>query len=246
MYLIIISIGLGFMLLERLIPDQELPHSPHWWLRAIAFNIAQLGVVLAGGLLWDAHLQRAHLFDVPQYVDHVLLQGLVGYVVSTFVYYWWHRFRHMSDFLWLGLHQLHHSPVRLETITAFYKHPAELISNSVLSGLISYTLLGLDIEAAGWTTGLSAISEFFYHMNVKTPRWIGLFIQRPEMHRIHHERGVHQSNYGDLPIWDMLFGTYHNPPTYDGPCGFDEPRESMVLEMLLFKDVNASSKGSEP
>ena len=80
-------------------------------------------------------------------------------------------------------------------------------------------------------------------MNVATPRWGGFFIQRPEMHRIHHERNVHQSNYGDLPIWDMIFGTYRNPPTYDGLCGFDEPRESMVTSMLLFRDVNGKTEG---
>jgi len=165
-------------------------------------------------------------------------------LVSTFVYYWWHRFRHQSDFLWLGLHQVHHSPIRIETITSFYKHPMELVCNSILSGLISYTLLGLDLKAAGWVTAFSALGEFFYHMNIATPRWVGWFIQRPEMHRIHHERNVHHSNYGDLPIWDMMFGTYRNPPRYDGLCGFDEPRESMVGAMLLFQDVNKSDEGA--
>lgn len=212
-------------------------------MRAICFNLCQLAVVLLGGVLWDSYLQRVHLFNLPSLVNNEVLQGLYGYGVSTFVYYWWHRFRHQSDVLWLGLHQIHHSPVRIEAITSFYKHPVELIANSVLSGLISYTLLGLNISGAGWVTVFSALGEFFYHMNVATPRWVGFFIQRPEMHRIHHERNVHQSNYGDLPIWDMIFGTYRNPSTYDGPCGFDEPRESMVASMLLFRDVNAQAKG---
>ena len=237
-------VGIGFMCLERLVPDQKLPHSPYWWMRAICFNLCQLGVVILGGMFWDSYLQRVHLFDVPSLVSNEVLQGIYGYAVSTFVYYWWHRFRHQSDTLWLGLHQVHHSPIRIETITSFYKHPVELVANSILSGLISYTLLGLDLAGAGWVTVFSALGEFFYHMNVATPRWVGFFIQRPEMHRIHHERNVHHSNYGDLPIWDMIFGTYRNPPTYDGLCGFDEPRENMLGSMLLFQDVNKSDEGA--
>lgn len=239
MFGIIVGIGIGMIILERLIPDQVLPTSPGWWLRAIGFNGAQLGVVILGGIAWDVYLQRYSLFSIGTAIESVLLQGLIGYLVSTFVYYWWHRFRHMSHFLWLTLHQIHHSPVRIEIITSFYKHPAELVSNSILSGLISYTTLGLTIEGAAWTTLFSALGEFFYHMNIATPRWVGWFIQRPEMHRIHHERGVHGSNYGDLPIWDMMFGTYRNPPTYDGLCGFDPPKENRVVDMLIARDVNS-------
>ena len=33
----------------------------------------------------------------------------------------------------------------------------------------------------------------------KTPWAVGLIFQRPEMHRLHHERGVHRNNYG-LPL----------------------------------------------
>ena len=243
MYLALIIVSICFMCLERLIPDQTLPHSPNWWIRAIGFNLCQLGIVLLGGILWDSYLQRVHLLSIPSLISNEVFQGLFGYVISTFVYYWWHRIRHQSDLLWLGLHQLHHSPIRIETITSFYKHPVELVANSILSGLISYTLLGLNITAAGWVTVFSALGEFFYHMNIATPRWVGFFIQRPEMHRIHHERNVHQSNYGDLPIWDMMFGTYRNPKTYDGLCGFDNSRENMVVSMLLFRDVNHASQG---
>ena len=172
MYLGIIGVGLCFMLLERVCPDQSLAHSPYWWLRAIAFNLAQLGVVLLGGVAWDLYLQRVSVFEVSTLIEAPINQGLFGYFVTTFVYYWWHRIRHQSDLLWLALHQVHHSPIRLETITAFYKHPFELVCNSVLSGLIGYTLLGLDVAGASWVTTFSALGEFFYHMNVRTPHWV--------------------------------------------------------------------------
>lgn len=60
------------------------------------------------------------------------------------------------------------------------------------------------------------------------------------MHRIHHERGKHRCNYGDLPIWDMLFGTFSNPATVDDvECGFDPALEGQVGAMLAFRDVHA-------
>ena len=53
----------------------------------------------------------------------------------------------------------------------------------------------------------------FQHWNVKTPRWLGYIIQRPESHGLHHELGVHARNYSDFPLWDMLMGTFVNPET---------------------------------
>ena len=54
--------------------------------------------------------------------------AIVGYLAITFVYYWWHRWRHESPFLWRWFHQVHHSPQRIEIITSFYKHPLEIVA----------------------------------------------------------------------------------------------------------------------
>ena len=58
------------------------------------------------------------------------------------------------------------------------------------------------------------------------------------MHRIHHRRDHHASNYGDIALWDMIFGTYDNPRAWKGHCGFDLAREQRVAEMLLCRDVH--------
>ncbi|MBL8173083.1 MAG: sterol desaturase family protein, partial [Bryobacterales bacterium] len=83
-----------------------------------------------------------------------------------------------------------------------------------------------------------AAGEFFYHANIRTPHWIGDLFQRPEMHRIHHEYGRHENNYGDITWWDMLFGTYENPREFSGHCGFDPEREERLPAMLAFHDVH--------
>ncbi|MFT6400165.1 MAG: sterol desaturase/sphingolipid hydroxylase (fatty acid hydroxylase superfamily) [Bradymonadia bacterium] len=104
------------------------------------------------------------------------------------------------NLLWLLLHQVHHSPRRIEAITSFFKHPLEIMVNSIIISGIVYGLFGLSIESRAIVILLIGIAEFSYHMNIRTPRWWGYILQRPEMHRIHHERGVHTNNFADLPI----------------------------------------------
>lgn len=238
MWIVIAAAAAACLIVERVRPARPLPAVAGWWPRALLLNGLQLGVILLAGVAWDGWLQRASLLDWGARFSP-LVGGLLGYLVTTFIYYWWHRARHASDWLWRLCHQLHHSPTRLETITSFYKHPIELLANSALSSAISYTLLGLSLEGAAVVTMISAVAEFFYHVNARTPRWVGWIVQRPEMHRIHHERGVHRCNYGDLPIWDLLFGTLENPVDREVECGFVAHREQALGAMLLARDVNA-------
>jgi len=44
-----------------------------------------------------------------------LVEGFVGWLIGTFVFYWWHRIRHANGF-WQVFHQVHHSPSRIEVI----------------------------------------------------------------------------------------------------------------------------------
>jgi sterol desaturase/sphingolipid hydroxylase (fatty acid hydroxylase superfamily) len=101
-----------------------------------------------------------------------------------------------------------------------------------------FTVLGLSLEGAAMYTFFTAIGEFFYHTNVRTPRWVGFVFQRPEMHRIHHRHGQHKNNYGDITWWDMLFGTYDNPKEWTAACGFDPDMEERLGAMLAFRDVH--------
>lgn len=224
-------------LLERAVPGWPLPRVRTWPLRVLLVNAVQLGVVLLAGLTWERWLSSWSVFQLSQHVSPAA-GGLIAYFIATFVFYWWHRLRHEHTFLWRGFHQIHHSPRRLEVITSFYKHPGEMVVNSIIGSLLIYTLLGMSLEAAGIYTLCTALGEFFYHTNVRTPRWVGWFFQRPEMHRIHHQLGRHKNNYGDITWWDMLFGTYENPAEWVHSCGFDADREQQLLEMLAYKDVH--------
>ena len=192
----IMAIGAFLIILERIIPDQKLPHVPGWWTRVILINVLQIGVLFLGKISWDKWFSGASLMDLADMTGPIL-GGFIAYLVTTFIFYWWHRWRHTVNFLWLTFHQLHHSPNRIETITSFYKHPAELIVNSILLGSINFALLGLSIEGAAWALLFASVGEYVYHMNIRTPHWLVYVFQRPEMHRIHHEQGKHFNNFSD-------------------------------------------------
>jgi sterol desaturase/sphingolipid hydroxylase (fatty acid hydroxylase superfamily) len=233
----ILLIAGGFILVERLWPATELPRVRAWYPRVLLINAIQAGIVILAGLTWDQWLQRGSLINLDQHVG-VVPQALVAYVVSSFVYYWWHRWRHTSRFWWNVCHQLHHSPRRIEVLTSFYKHPVEITLNSILSAAIAYALLGISVHAAVLYTALTAVAEFFYHWNVQTPHWLGPIFQRPESHRVHHKRSYHTNNYADLPVFDIMFGTYENPQVPVVNCGFTEDREDRLEDMLAFRDLH--------
>ncbi len=234
---LLIVVFCACVVFERLHPGWPLPPVRSWPYRVLAINAIQIAIVLLAGVTWERWLQSASVFNLEVHLPP-LLAGFVAYFVATFVFYWWHRWRHESDVLWRIFHQIHHSPQRLETITSFYKHPIEMIVNSILGSLIVYTLLGLSLQAGAIYTAFTALGEFFYHMNVRTPQWVGYVFQRPEMHRIHHEHERHKNNYGDIVWWDMLFGTYANPRTWEGRCGFDPDKEEQLGAMLATRDVH--------
>ena len=93
-------------------------------------------------------------------------------------------------------------------------------------------------EVAGRFNVFAAGGEFFYHNNLKTPRWIGLFLQRPEHHSIHHQYQIHHFNYGDITWWDRIFGTFKDANELAPRCDFKNGREQDLGRMLAFADVN--------
>jgi sterol desaturase/sphingolipid hydroxylase (fatty acid hydroxylase superfamily) len=241
MLYIIFAIFVFCFILERVFSGWTLPTVKTWPVRVLLINAVQLGMVLLAGLTWEKWLSSWSILHLSEHVSDAI-GGLIAYFIATFIFYWWHRWRHESDFLWRFFHQIHHSPQRLEVITSFYKHPLEMMVNSIIGSLLVYTFLGLSLEAGAVYTLCTAVGEFFYHTNVKTPRWIGFFFQRPEMHRIHHQHNRHKNNYGDITWWDMLFGTYENPKEWTKSCGFDAEKEEKLLPMLAFKDVHKKPK----
>lgn len=224
-----------FLVGERLLPGRSLPNSDGWYARSLGVNLVQLTITVGAGYVWPRLFENSSGFSLSHW-QLPALEGFVAWFIGTFVFYWWHRVRHLPWF-WQVFHQVHHSASRIEVLTSFYKHPIEIALNSLMSALILFPLLGCSVLAAFWYNFFAATGEYFYHANVRTPWWLRYFIQTPELHSIHHQYDVHSFNFGDIPLWDRLFGTFRDTTKFVQRCGFPSGAEKRLAEMLLFRDV---------
>ncbi len=236
----VVTIAGIMILIEVICPGRAWKKTQNWFLRAIFLNGFQVLSAYLGGRTWDVWFYGLHIFDFSRL--NIVPGAFMGYLIITFIFYWWHRARHENPFLWRWFHQIHHSPQRIEIITSFYKHPLEILANGLLCSFILYCLLGLSATAIALAVVMTGAAELFYHWNVKTPYWLGFIFQRPESHCIHHQQGLHKNNYSDLPIWDMLFGTFYNPPSYEEECGFEKDGELRLFEMLRGNNIDQDNR----
>ena len=234
----------AFIVIEHLRPARQFPSPRYWniWLGIVLFiYIAALNVIVLALLPLD-WLAAHRMFDLAQ--AGLLPSVVIGHLLTTLVMYGWHRATHRFDFLWRGFHQLHHSPRHLNVYVAGVNHPLDLSVYIAFPFLVGLFVLGVDPLAAVILGNIAGINAFLQHANVRTPRWLAIFFQRPEAHCIHHQRGVHRYNYSDLPLWDLVFGTFRNPASWEGETGFDEPADRRYAAMLAFIDVNAQAMGA--
>jgi hypothetical protein len=148
----------------------------------------------------------------------------IGYVFS----------QKIKEYAWIS------SAKRVEPLTALYAHPLDSAAAVLISAFSSYVVLGASPLAAGLALLLTGVFNLFLHSDIATPRWLGIFVQRPEMHTVHHAYGHHAKNDG-LPLWDMLFGTWVNPALRAQNLGFDEEKSQRITDMLMFRDVHKQS-----
>ena len=212
--------------------------TPRWWrVRGILVTVAAVAFSMTVATFWANLLGDYTLFDLSGL--GMWLGALVGILVYEFVHYWYHRSIHRFDFLWRFAHQMHHSPERIDAFGAYYLHPVDVFFFTTWGSLVFVPLLGIGGEAAALGAAFLTFNAMFQHANIRTPYWLGFVIQRPESHCLHHERGVHHYNYSDLPLWDMLFGTFRNPRgDVNVKAGFYDGASTRMLDQLLFQDVS--------
>lgn len=240
----LVPITFLFMLtVEKLWPARRFPKRRGWVGLGIAFLLLMGVISTAVPLQLDAHWLAAHRWLDG---DRLGVAGgaIFGYTVLSGLMYAWHRTLHNVPLLWRLTHQLHHSPQRVDIPGSVLFHPTEMVVQVLLQLFVTLIVLGLDPLAAALTGYLAAFYGMFQHWNVHTPHWLGYLIQRPEAHCEHHRLGAHAFNYGDLPIWDLLFGTFCNPAHFEGRCGFEAPADRRLGAMLAFRDVNEPLYGS--
>ncbi|MEQ8581570.1 MAG: sterol desaturase family protein [Marinoscillum sp.] len=186
-------------------------------------------------IVTDGFLAQYQLIDLSGLPLHT--QVLIGLFTYQFLLYGWHRSMHESNLLWKGFHQMHHSSERLDIPSTFYFSPLDMIGFTFLGSIVFALLMGVSPQAITVIILVLNFLSIFQHANIRTPQWLGYLIQRPEQHAIHHKRGVHMQNYSDLPIYDLIFGTFSNPKSFEGESGFYDGASARVMDMMLFRDV---------
>ncbi|AVP96418.1 hypothetical protein C7S18_04060 [Ahniella affigens] len=209
---VLLSVPIVYALL--IIAEQRYAAVPQSWdsrWQALALlRFAVLAVIntnTAGLIQWFTQSPRNGL-------GHGLAIDVVsGFLLATLGNALLHRLLHSSDFLWRQVHRFHHEPERFDTAGVMWQSIGEMALNAVVFGALVILVLDLPILPTSIVAALSSLYGLFQHMNLRTPAWLGPWIQRPESHRIHHQRHHHRDNYSDFPVWDLIFGGYRNGKT---------------------------------
>lgn len=238
--LAIMGLYLGLFIWEKLFPrNRQLPQIRNAGARGVLSFAIYFYLSSYLPLFTDEFLAAYQWIDLSGL--STVAQIAIGILIYELLLYMWHRLLHGSEWLWKLAHQMHHSSERLDVPSAYYFSPLDMIGFTLLGSLCFALLIGLSPKAISAVILMLNFLSIFQHANIKTPVWLGYFIQRPEQHAVHHQKGVHAFNYADLPLYDFLFGTFRNPGSFKGENGFYHGASTRVKDMLLFKDLNTRS-----
>jgi len=240
-----VSLGLFLIyfiliILETIIPAHQQKNVIGWVPKAALVFTIYFFLSSYLPLVWDKYLIQYQLISLQNINPY--LSTCVALLVFEFMIYVWHFTMHRTDFLWRTFHQMHHSAERLDSFGAFYFSPLDMIGFTFIGSLSLTVFVGISPQAVSWFLYITMFLAAFQHTNIKTPQWLGYIIQRPESHSVHHARGVHAYNYSDLPIFDIIFGTFKNPKHFEKDIGFYDGSSEKLVEILFFKDLSMNNE----
>jgi sterol desaturase/sphingolipid hydroxylase (fatty acid hydroxylase superfamily) len=197
-------------------------------------SLAELRVDVAAGRVPELGWERGRelLRGLP-----FALQLALGLAVADFLSYWMHRAFHTGP-LW-RLHAIHHSPPQLDWLSSVRLHPLNQAAMNVAQAL-PLLWLGFDPRVFAAVAPLLTFYAIFVHANVRFDFGpLRSVIATPRFHRWHHtseSEGRDKNFAGLLPVWDLLFGTFHMP---DGrqPTAFgagEEPVPAGIWRQLAY------------
>lgn len=236
---ILASYGI-LILWEEIFPARKLPKVKYWRVKGLTFFFLFFFIASYLPIFIDPFLVEFQVFDLSHL--GLFTSSLIGLIVYELVIYLYHVTMHKYDFLWRTFHQLHHSAERLDAYGSLFHSPLDMVGFTLVGSVSFALLIGLPPQSITVLLFIINFLAFFQHANIKTSRWIGFIVQRPESHSIHHGKGIHKNNYADLPLIDMVFGTFKNPKNYEKETGFFEGASSKLKDMFLFRDISKQSK----
>ncbi|PLK26125.1 sterol desaturase family protein [Novosphingobium sp. TH158] len=233
-YVVIVLFAI-FVLLDHFGKGHRLDDVPYWRAMGVFSAILYFTILTYAPFLWDGLLGQYRLIPADKLPFWVQVVG--GFLVFELGVYLWHLGLHKIPGLWRFTHQMHHAAERVDIWGAFYFHPLDMVGWALQGSLSLVWVFGLSAEAAFIVAVAATIPTMFQHTNLRTPVWLGYVLQRPESHSIHHQRGVHAYNYGDIPLFDIIFGTFKNPKDWEAEAGFHKGSTNKVGKMLACQEI---------
>ena len=193
--------------------------------------------IIIGSLIFVIHWFVSPSFQAEVAQQSRSLQFLEAVLIANVGGYAGHRLSHEIPFLW-KFHSVHHSISEMDWLAAARVHPLDQIVTKALTILPLYAM-GFSKATFGAYLGIALFQAVLIHANVNFNfgplRWL---ITTPQFHHWHHsnQREASNKNYaGELPLLDMLFGTFYlpkneMPTTY----GLQEQAPRGYFRQLLF------------
>jgi sterol desaturase/sphingolipid hydroxylase (fatty acid hydroxylase superfamily) len=238
----LLVLGLVFMPIEALFPLREQRVLREGWQTDLKhFFVSHAGVQLlsfAGMIPAQVLFAWAVQLDFQKTVaaQPLWLQFIELIVAVDFTTYWVHRAFHQVPWLW-SFHAIHHSSLKLDWLAGSRMHLVDVLATRAVAFLPVF-VLGFAPAALYAYLVFVSFHAVFIHANVRWRfpglRWV---ISTPEYHHWHHssdEEGIDKNFAGFLPLWDLVFGTAHQPgrwPKNYGTVNF-QPPETWVGQLL--------------
>ncbi|MEO5626029.1 MAG: sterol desaturase family protein [Dokdonella sp.] len=218
------SVALSIGILERLMPHEVR------WLKAdgetrnnlahtlLTKGLVQIAVAVVTTLTMLTataveSANRAMPLFWPQHWP-LFAQVVLGLAIAELGLYAAHRIAHEWPSFW-RFHALHHSVTRLWVINTGRFHIVDTCFKAVL-GQVPLYILGAPLPVFLWISAVTAITGLLTHCNIVMRTGpLDYVFSTPGLHRWHHSRipAEGNRNYGEnFVLWDLLFGTYFNPP----------------------------------
>jgi len=230
----LLVLGLVFMPIEALFPLRPQRVLREGWQTDLKhFFVSHAGVQLlsfAGMIPAQVLFAWAVQLDFQQAVaaQPVWLQFIEMVVLADFTTYWVHRAFHQVPSLW-HFHAIHHSSQEMDWLAGSRIHPFDAVVTRA-AAFIPVFVLGFSPAALYAYLVFVSFHAVFVHANLRWRfpflRWL---LSTPEYHHWHHtsdDEGLDKNFAQFLPLWDVVFGTAHQPahwPKKYGTVNFQPP-----------------------
>jgi sterol desaturase/sphingolipid hydroxylase (fatty acid hydroxylase superfamily) len=213
---------IGHMLLFKLV------WRPLVWMVALSIVTFSASHWHNSDSLWPSYLPGP-----VQFLLLLLVFDLVGYAYHRTL----HRFNYLRAF-----HAIHHDTRKMHVLKSNRLHFGESVVNFLML-VPAMIIVGCPPAMVIWLGMWEVFEGNLAHSNVdqRFPRWFHYIVRTADVHRIHHsdDGKLQNSNFGGLPIWDVIFRTYRHPfDTLVTTTGIDgDPVPKGFFAQLLFPFV---------